>query len=1158
MELQYSPRNSPGGTMHMLSPTHPSVDGLSTIRQIRRSLSRSPSKPSRFQLFTTKATPVSPPSLMSPAPKSPSALSRAVTVDCAQYDPRPKTTGNRTGPLRTRSRRTSPNSPLRRALSDNANQANAAPRYLSRRSSAEHDQENMDCSEDSLKPASVLPRFDDPIKIDFGRPGPEKLLQPVMRDHASPMKSSPLKRSDGVMNLEAATFGSTRSSKRRSVHGTSMGNDFNIFDHAFDNAQSADSGESSEEKEKEKDGGPVFTWNTSSAHSPQRRPPSLRKSTLQQRAGSSRKNLYAESMRDSVMSPSLSRARSRFSLDGALPLRSPDMDSPSRRGNVSDPPVLFPPPMQKTYQSAPKPHPLSQALTPSSSTSSVTAEDSQESNRQPEANEGRTEAPQLERPTDMSKPPPGFSRSLPVGAMRHVQESAQDDKSTPAAFKMAKPLPQAFMSTGLISKRHRNIDGPGSSLFSSTNMPDTPSKKAPHITFGATPAPSALGKVARPMHEFGSPSTPFNGRVSSISPESFGKGVNIFGSRVNQPQLTRRSSFLSIDGDEAQSPTHSLEIQANDDLPPTPTKSTSTTSRPQSKGKSNSLRSSLFGRRTSLGPDTFASPADREHSPTPDEQCKYMDASTPCFRAARDTGCAIDDSPMPFITLTSCTTPSPSCVRSQSMHETQRPASPSPLAKRSLRSLPSLDASATTRIRSDSLPAPTHTGTLEGADQQSPHTPQDSFTPPDPSSLSISVEDRGSSLFNSNSFPPATPTGPRSEHFSHGQGQANVSSSYFANDVDTALTSRFAKVTTIGAGEFSQVYKVEQPVPNGPSARHNQGSPGSNVWAVKKSRRAYIGIRDRQRKMQEVEILRSLRGNEHIVELVDDWEAKNHLYIQTEYCDNGNLKDFLTQTGYKGRLDDFRIWKILLEMAQGVKTIHDAGFIHLDLKPANVFIDWEGLLKIGDFGMASTWPAPRGIDGEGDREYIGPEVLSGRFDKPADIFSLGMIMLEIAGNIVLPDNGASWQRLRAGDLSDLPSLTWSSDSSLVRDESGDPVELLNGQSNESLCTSNQGDDDLSFLRPTAPKTERAQDLVQPPNFMVDHTDPEALNRMVQWLICPDPDQRPCVDQVLSAGSVQWVQQRRRAGATIYEGSWGPADDVLNHGAEHDDVEMTDI
>lgn len=363
-----------------------------------------------------------------------------------------------------------------------------------------------------------------------------------------------------------------------------------------------------------------------------------------------------------------------------------------------------------------------------------------------------------------------------------------------------------------------------------------------------------------------------------------------------------------------------------------------------------------------------------------------------------------------------------------------------------------------------------------------------------------------------------------------------------------------------GVGEFSQVYKVQKPLAEGPSTSRAKLSPSNRIWAVKKSRRPYTGIKDRQRKMQEVEILKALQGHEHVLELVDDWEAKNHLYIQTEYCENGNLKDFLLQTGFKGRLDDFRIWKILLELSQGVKSIHDAGFIHLDLKPANIFIDWEGLLKIGDFGMASTWPAPAGLDGEGDREYIGPEVLSGRFDKPADIFSLGMIMLEIAGNIVLPDNGASWQRLRAGDLSDLPSLTWSSDNTLVRDESGDPVELLNGQSTESLCASHQGDDDLDFLRPSASqgKLGRVQDLSQPPRFMVHPSDPEALDGIVKRMIQPEPEQRPTVSQLLAAGGVQWVEQRRRAGATVYEGNWGPADDVLNHGQDEQDVEMLDI
>lgn len=1149
MELEYSPRHSPGNAAHLLSPGRAhgtSIDGYASIQQIRRSLSRSPSKPGRYSIQLGRAASTSP-----SAPVSPLGLSRTQSVGAAT-DPigKPKYSVKRTGPMRTASRRSSPSSPLRRVLSDNTSQANGKPQ-ITRKTSIEEDQENMDCSTDTTESIPDL-HFDEPIKIDFLKP--DKLLQPARKGSTSPVKSSPLKRSDGVMNLEVATFGSLRN-KRRSLHGPSSASDFSVFDQGLDGTQS-DSADSSEEKERQDGSVHLYTSHAQIASSPQRRSVSLRKSTLQQRTGSGRPTHTTDAPKDAALSPSLTRARSRISLDSALPLRSFDVESPFRRSNANSPPVLFPPPAPKLHQSAPKPHPLSHALTLSSSSSSMAEDRSQPSQMSTGPSCQASETPTF---------PASLSKSLPIGAMRpsqggdteSSQKSSQESFSTPDGYKMAKPLPQAFMSTGLISKRNRNMDMPSASLFSSVNMPDTPSKKA-HVLLASSPAPpAALGGVSHPTHEFGSPSTPFNARTSKISPESFGEGVNIFGTRVGAPQLTRRGSFLSVDGEDVNnSPTYQLESQSsNDDLPPTPTKSTSTT-RPQSKGKSNSLRSSLFGR-ASLGPDTFASPADVEVSVEDYNDCKYASLTeTPCARTEKELQPPVDDSPMPFITLTACTSPSPSLGRSRSLQYEQITASPSPLTKRSLRSSPHLDTPNNIYTKALVYAASSPGSEQENTRKRSPHTPHESYHPPDPSSLSISAERRHPKTFASSiSFPPATPTGPRDQLFNASLGQAHASSSYFSNDVDTALTGRFGQVTTLGVGEFSQVYRVENPVAGGPSHSQQVLTPAGSVWAVKKSRKPYAGNKDRQRKMREVQILKALRGHEHVIELVDEWESKNHLYIQTGFCENGNLMDFLVQTGFKSRLDDFRIWKILLELSQGVKSIHDANFIHLDLKPANVFIDWEGVLKIGDFGLASSWPAPAGLDGEGDREYIGPEVLYGRFDKPADIFSLGMVMLEIAGNIILPDNGTSWQRLRAGDMSDLPSLTWSSDSSLVRDESGDPIELMNGTSNDSLCISNPGDDDLSFLRPTVPKLERTGDLVKPPNFMVDPNDPEALDRVVQWMICPDPDQRPVIDQLLAAGGVQWVERRRRAGATVYEGNWGPAHDVLNH---EQDVEMVDI
>lgn len=1054
------------------------------------------------------------------------------------------------------SRRTSPNSPLRRALSDSTNQANASSQ-LPRKTPPHADQENMDC-DDVVPPSSI--HFGPSTKIDMFKT--DRLLQMAKKEHVSPVKSSPLKRSDGVMNLEAANFGSPRH-KRRSLHGPSSGLDFNIFDQGLDGTQT-NSLDAPETRETQLESGLQIGSTTPKASSPQRRPLSLRKSTLQQRSGNGRIRFNPDNLREVSGATSQAFTRSRVSLDSALPLRSSDLDSHFRRSSANDPPVLFPPPSQKPHHSAPKPHPLSHALTASSSTSSVGEDQSSQPMSQLAA---------MVKIPDIPHHQTSFSKSLPIGATRPAagddddhseQTSSQESFVTPAGYRMAKPLPQAFMSTGLISKRNRKMDMPTAALFAGANMPDTPSKKA-HVVIASTPAPSSsLGKMHQPVHEFGSPSTPFNGRTSKISPESFGKGVNIFGSRVGAPQLTRRGSFLSLESEDVSvSPTPQMESQSsNDEMPPTPTKSTSITARPQSKGKSNSLRSSLFGRRSSLAPDTFAAPNETCQASADNASSKSTHSLVTSSMGTREEpGLTVDESHTPFVVLSACISPSPppSRTRSLSLYCEMVAVSPSPLARRAFRAAPRTESP--TSIYTEPLLdiVPSLEQAPEIAEKQSPHTPHESFSsfsfnPPDPSNLSISAAQRPSTSFgSSNSFPPATPTGPRDHLFN---SSLHASSSYFANDVDTALTTRFGQVTTLGIGEFSQVYRVENPTTSRTHLSRSSSSMAANVWAVKKSRKPYTGNKDRQRKMREIQVLKALTGHEHLIEYVDDWESKNHLYIQTEFYENGNLKDFLMQTGFKGRLDDFRIWKILLELCQGVKSIHDQGFIHLDLKPANVFIDWEGVLKIGDFGMASSWPAPPGLDGEGDREYIGLEVLSGRFDKPADIFSLGMIMLEIAGNIVLPDNGTSWQRLRAGDMSDLPSLTWSSDSSLVRDESGDPIETMNGTSDESVAVSNPGDDeDLSFLKPTLPKLRRDGDLVKAPNFMVDSNDPEALDRAVQWMIHPNPDQRPNVGQLLAGGGVQWVEHRRRAGATVYEGNWGPADDVLYH---QGDVEMLDI
>jgi mitosis inhibitor protein kinase SWE1 len=250
--------------------------------------------------------------------------------------------------------------------------------------------------------------------------------------------------------------------------------------------------------------------------------------------------------------------------------------------------------------------------------------------------------------------------------------------------------------------------------------------------------------------------------------------------------------------------------------------------------------------------------------------------------------------------------------------------------------------------------------------------------------------------------------------------------------------SRFTVQSMLGQGEFSQVDKVED-------------KTDGCTYAVKRMKKPYLGPRDRIRKLEEVDILRHLSkegGHPNIISLVDAWEETGSLFIQMELCPCVDFSSFLQHNANMGgSLEEARLWKVFRELNDGLKYIHDKGVLHLDLKPANIFITEIATLKIGDFGLATRWPTvdartilkgaemgdaiigetnaltvkkSSNLEREGDREYIAPEIIfDGQYSQAADVFSLGLIMLEAAGNVILPDNGEAWQKLRNDDFSDV-------------------------------------------------------------------------------------------------------------------------------------------
>lgn len=185
----------------------------------------------------------------------------------------------------------------------------------------------------------------------------------------------------------------------------------------------------------------------------------------------------------------------------------------------------------------------------------------------------------------------------------------------------------------------------------------------------------------------------------------------------------------------------------------------------------------------------------------------------------------------------------------------------------------------------------------ESNGRTSPHTPTAPFTPPQ---------------LNTTVVRPAAPVTPTAQR---GDGHLGLP----LNDVDTSITHRFETVKPIGKGEFSQVFRVTNPS----EAQLGEMLPAckqSQVFVVKKSKHPYIGPKDRENKLREAQILDHLRDGKDklrfVLEICGYWEDNGHLYIQTEYCENGTLLGLLHSAGLEDRLDDFRIWKIFFELAQ--------------------------------------------------------------------------------------------------------------------------------------------------------------------------------------------------------------------------------------------------
>ena len=129
----------------------------------------------------------------------------------------------------------------------------------------------------------------------------------------------------------------------------------------------------------------------------------------------------------------------------------------------------------------------------------------------------------------------------------------------------------------------------------------------------------------------------------------------------------------------------------------------------------------------------------------------------------------------------------------------------------------------------------------------------------------------------------------------------------------------------------------------------------------------------------------------------DLYQGQRIYYIVMEYVDGQTLKDLILA---EKQLTNHDIIDYSTQIAQALKTAHQSGIIHRDIKPQNILIDRYGLAKVTDFGIArvssnATITYTSSI--LGTVHYISPEQAKGKIvDEKSDLYSLGTVMYEMA------------------------------------------------------------------------------------------------------------------------------------------------------------------
>lgn len=202
------------------------------------------------------------------------------------------------------------------------------------------------------------------------------------------------------------------------------------------------------------------------------------------------------------------------------------------------------------------------------------------------------------------------------------------------------------------------------------------------------------------------------------------------------------------------------------------------------------------------------------------------------------------------------------------------------------------------------------------------------------------------------------------------------------------INERYEVIKTIGEGGMANVYLANDCILERKVAiKVLRGDLSNDEKFIRRFKREALSV--------------SNLSHPNIVEVYDVGEEEGNYYIVMEYIEGKTLKQLLQK---RGALTLTEVLDIMSQLTDGLSHAHEAYIIHRDIKPQNIMIQDNGLIKITDFGIATAINSTQLTQTNsvmGSVHYLPPEQASGKGSTiKSDIYSLGILMYELLAGAV--------------------------------------------------------------------------------------------------------------------------------------------------------------